>query len=144
MQVNSKKFVFLSWAKDIEIIKDIRTEVFIKEQNIPEELEWDKDDEGAQHFGILSNDILIAYARVLIKQNIHIGRMAVRKKYRREGIGSFLLSNICNQVEDRNQKKIMLSAQEQAIPFYEKNLFQIRGNKYLDAGIIHYDMELVR
>jgi len=144
MQVNSKKFVLLSWAKDIQIIKDIRTEVFIKEQNIPEELEWDKDDEVAKHFGILSNDILIAYARVLIKQNIHIGRMAVRKKYRREGIGSFLLSNICNQVEDRNQKKIMLSAQEQAIPFYEKNLFQIRGNKYLDAGIIHYDMELVR
>ena len=144
MQVNSKKFVLLSWAKDIQIIKDIRTEVFIKEQNIPEELEWDKYDDGAKHFGILSNDILIAYARVLIKQNIHIGRMAVRKKYRREGIGSFLLSNICNQVDDRNQKKIMLSAQEQAIPFYEKNLFQIRGNKYLDAGIIHYDMELVR
>ena len=144
MQVNSKKFVLLSWAKDIQIIKDIRTEVFIKEQNIPEELEWDKDDEVAKHFGILSNDILIAYARVLIKQNIHIGRMAVRKKYRREGIGSFLLSNICNQVDDRNQKKIMLSAQEQAIPFYEKNLFQIRGDKYLDAGIIHYDMELVR
>ena len=144
MQVNSKKFVLLSWAKDIQIIKDIRTEVFIKEQNIPEELEWDKDDEGAQHFGILSNDILIAYARVLIKQKIHIGRMAVTQKYRRVGIGSFLLSNICNQVDDRNQKKIMLSAQEQAIPFYEKNLFQIRGNKYLDAGIIHYDMELVR
>ena len=144
MQVNSKKFVLLSWAKDIQTIKDIRTEVFIKEQNIPDELEWDKDDEGAKHFGILSNDILIAYARVLIKQKIHIGRMAVRKKYRRVGIGSFLLSNICNQVDDRNQKKIMLSAQEQATPFYEKNLFQIRGNKYLDAGIIHYDMELVR
>ena len=45
MQVNSKKFVLLSWAKDIQIIKDIRTEVFIKEQNIPEELEWDKDDD---------------------------------------------------------------------------------------------------
>jgi predicted GNAT family N-acyltransferase len=71
--------------------------------------------------------------------------MAVRKKYRRVGIGSFLLSNIINQVDDRNHsKKIMLSAQEQAIPFYEKNLFQIRGNEYLDAGIIHYDMELVR
>lgn len=145
MQVNEKKFVLLSWAKDIQIIKDLRTEVFIKEQNIPEELEWDKDDKGGQHFGILSNDILLAYARVLIKQKIHIGRMAVRKKYRRAGIGSFLLSNIINQVDDRkHSKKIMLSAQEQAIPFYEKNLFQIRGNKYLDAGIIHYDMELVR
>lgn len=145
MQVNDKKFVLLSWAKDIQIIKDLRTEVFIKEQNIPEELEWDKDDERAQHFGILSNDILIAYARVLIKQKIHIGRMAVRKKYRRVGIGSFLLSNIINQVDGwHHEKKIMLSAQEQAIPFYKKNLFQIRGNKYLDAGIIHYDMVLVR
>ena len=76
MQVNSKKFVLLSWAKDIQMIKDIRTEVFIKEQNLPEELEWDQDDDEAQHFGILSNDILIAYARVLIKQKIHIGRMA--------------------------------------------------------------------
>ena len=145
MQVNNKKFVLLSWVKDIQIIKDIRLEVFIKEQTIPEELEWDQDDEGAQHFGIISNEILIAYARVLIKQKIHIGRMAVRKKFRRVGVGSFLLSNIIDQVDSWNHsKKIMLSAQDQAIPFYEKNLFQIRGDKYLDAGIIHYDMELVR
>ena len=128
MQVNDKKYISLSWDKDIKIIKDIRTDVFIKEQNIPEELEWDHDDEGAHHFGIISNEILIAYARVLIKQKIHIGRMAVRKKYRRVGMGSFLLSNIINQFDDRNySKKIMLSAQEQAIPFYEKNLFEIRG-----------------
>lgn len=145
MQVNDKKYISLSWAQDIQIIKDIRIEVFIKEQSIPEELEWDLHDADAHHFGVISNDILIAYARVLIKQKIHIGRMAVRKNYRRVGIGSFLLSNIINQFDDRNySKKIMLSAQEQAIPFYEKNLFEIRGNKYLDAGIIHYDMELVR
>jgi predicted GNAT family N-acyltransferase len=145
MQVNDKKYIFLSWRKDIQIIKDIRTEIFIKEQSIPEELEWDKDDEDAHHVGIIFNEILIAYARVLNKQKIYIGRMAVRKKYRRLGMGSFLLSNIINQVDSwQHSKKIMLSAQEQAIPFYEKNLFQIRGNKYLDAGIIHYDMELVR
>ena len=145
MQVNDKKYISLSWDKDIEIIKDIRTEVFIKEQNIPEELEWDQDDDGAYHFGIITNEILIAYARVLIKQKIQIGRMAVRKKYRRNGMGSLLLSNIINKVSGWNHsKKIMLSAQEQAIPFYEKNLFKIRGDKYLDAGIIHYDMELIR
>ena len=145
MQVNNKKFVLLSWVKDIQIIKDIRLEVFIKEQTIPEELEWDQDDEGAHHFGIISNEILIAYARVLIKQKMHIGRMAVRKKFRRVGVGSFLLSNIIDHVDGWNHsKKVMLSAQDQAIPFYEKNLFQIRGHKYLDAGIIHYDMELVR
>ena len=145
MQVNDKKYISLSWGKDIEIIKDIRTEVFIKEQNIPEELEWDQDDDGAHHFGIITNEILIAYARVLIKQKIHIGRMAVRKEYRRVGMGSFLLSNIINQVSNWDRsKKIILSAQEQAISFYEKNLFKIRGDKYLDAGIIHYDMELIR
>ena len=145
MQVNDKKYISLSWSKDIQIIKDIRTEVFIKEQSIPEGLEWDHYDADAHHFGVISNEILIAYARVLNKQKIHIGRMAVRKKYRRLGMGSFLLSNIINQVDEwHHSKKIMLSAQEQAIPFYKKNFFQIRGNKYLDAGIIHYDMELVR
>ena len=145
MQVNDKKYIALSWDRDIQIIKDIRTEVFIKEQNIPEELEWDHDDIDAHHVGVISNKILVAYARVLNKQKIHIGRMAVRKKYRRLGMGSFLLSNIINQVDGWHQsKKVILSAQEQAIPFYKKNLFQIRGNKYLDAGIIHYDMELVR
>jgi predicted GNAT family N-acyltransferase len=85
MQVNSKKFVLLSWAKDIQIIKDIRTEVFIKEQNIPEELEWDKDDEGAQHFGILSNDILIAYARVLIKQKNSYRPDGCKEKIQKSG-----------------------------------------------------------
>ena len=128
MQVNSKKFVLLSWTKDIQIIKDIRTEVFIKEQNIPEELEWDKDDEGAQHFGILSNDILIAYARVLIKQKIHIGRMAVRKKYRRVGIGSFLLSNIINQVDDRNHsKKLCYRPKSKRSLFMKKTYFKLEG-----------------
>ena len=145
MQAINKKCIYLSWYKDIEIIKDIRMEVFIKEQNIPEELEWDQHDGKAQHFGILSNQILVAYARVLNKQKIHIGRMAVRKKFRRLGLGSFLLSNIIEHVDAwDNSKKIVLSAQNHAIPFYEKNLFQIRGDKYLDAGIIHYDMELMR
>ena len=79
MQVNDKKYISLSWDRNIQIIKDIRTEVFIKEQNIPEELEWDHDDIDAHHVGVISNKILVAYARVLNKQKIHIGRMAVRK-----------------------------------------------------------------
>ena len=128
MQVNDKKYISLSWDKDIEIIKDIRTDVFIKEQNIPEELEWDHDDDGAYHFGIISNETLIAYARVLIKQKIHIGRMAVRKKYRRVGMGSFcyqilLISLMIGII----QKKLCYRPKSRPFLFMKKTYLKLEG-----------------
>ena len=145
MQVNQLDFHILSWKTNLKEIKKIRTAVFLKEQNIPDELEWDNHYNSASHFGLFYKSGLIAYAR-LIENNVYwIGRMAVLKKYRDMNIGSYLLQLIISFIRERNSKKdIFVSSQVQAVHFYEKNNFTIRGKKYLDAGILHTDMILRR
>jgi predicted GNAT family N-acyltransferase len=71
--------------------------------------------------------------------------MAVQKEYRNISIGSHLLQLVIAFLQDINsQKDIFVSAQVQAIHFYEKNNFSVRGKTYFDAGILHTDMILRR
>jgi len=145
MQVNELDFQILSWIKNLNEIKKIRTVVFLHEQNIPEELEWDEHDNTALHFGLFYKSCLVAYARSIENNVYWIGRMTVHKEYRNIGIGSHLLQLVIAFLRDRNsQKDIFVSAQVQAIHFYEKNNFSVRGKTYLDAGIVHTDMILRR
>ena len=145
MQVNELDFQILSWIKNQNEIKKIRTVVFLHEQNIPEELEWDEYDKSALHFGLFYKSCLVAYARSIENNVYWIGRMTVHKEYRNIGIGSHLLQLVIAFLRDRNsQKDIFVSAQVQAIHFYEKNNFSVRRKTYLDAGILHTDMILRR
>jgi len=145
MQVSQLDFQILSWIKNLNEIKKIRTVVFLHEQNIPEELEWDEYDKSAFHFGLFYKSCLVAYARSIENNVYWIGRMAVHKEYRNIGIGSHLLQLVIAFLRDRNsQKDIFVSAQVQAIHFYEKNNFSVRRKTYLDAGILHTDMILRR
>jgi predicted GNAT family N-acyltransferase len=145
MQVSQLDFQILSWIKNLNEIKKIRTVVFLHEQNIPEELEWDEYDKSALHFGLFYKSCLVAYARSIENNVYWIGRMAVQKEYRNISIGSHLLQLVIAFLRDRNsQKDIFVSAQVQAIHFYEKNNFSVRRKTYLDAGILHTDMILRR
>jgi predicted GNAT family N-acyltransferase len=145
MQVSQLDFQILSWIKNLNEIKKIRTVVFLHEQNIPEELEWDEYDKTALHFGLFYKSCLVAYARSIENNVYWIGRMAVQKEYRNISIGSHLLQLVIAFLRDRNsQKDIFVSAQVQAIHFYEKNNFSVRRKTYLDAGILHTDMILRR
>jgi len=145
MQVSQLDFQILSWKKNLNEIKKIRTVVFLHEQNIPEELEWDEHDKSALHFGLFDKSCLVAYARSIENNVYWIGRMAVQKEYRNISIGSRLLQLVIAFLQDINsQKDIFVSAQVQAIHFYEKNNFSVRGKTYLDAGIVHTDMILRR
>ena len=143
MQVNELDFQILSWIKNLNEIKKIRTVVFLHEQNIPEELEWDEYDKSAFHFGLFYKSCLVAYARSIENNVYWIGRMTVHKEYRNIGIGSHLLQLVIAFLRDRNsQKDIFVSAQVPAIYFYEKNNFCVKGETYFDAGILHTDMIL--
>ena len=145
MQVSQLDFQILSWIKNLNEIKKIRTVVFLHEQNIPEELEWDEYDKSAFHFGLFYKSCLVAYARSIENNVYWIGRMAVQKEYRNISIGSHLLQLVIAFLRDRNsQKDIFVSAQVPAIHFYEKNNFSVRRKTYLDAGILHTDMILRR
>ena len=125
----------------------LRIEVFVKEQKVPIELELDEKDHSKNtvHIGYFSDDKLIGVARLIDmdKDVIHIGRVAIDKEYRGQGIGHELLiccENIAQQILKR-KIIIELSAQIQAEKFYESLGYnRVNDTIYLDAGIEHVDM----
>ena len=125
----------------------LRIEVFVKEQKVPMELEFDEKDnsENTVHVGFFDNNKLIGVARLidLDKDVIHIGRVVIDKEYRGQGIGRELIIGCENIAQQILKRKIIieLSAQIQAENFY-KSLGYNRVNDiiYLDARIEHVDM----
>jgi predicted GNAT family N-acyltransferase len=125
---------------DADAIKHIREQVFIEEQHVPVELEWDGLDDEAIQILVTDNDQPIATSRML--SDGHIGRMAVMTAYRNQGIGSQMLIRLIKIARQNGLDKVFLSAQVEAIDFYLKHSFTVNSETYMDAGIPHKDMIL--
>ena len=119
----------------------VRTAVFIEEQHIAAEDEWDDEDAKSLHFVIYDQNQAIATARLM--QNHHVGRVAVLKKARGSGVGQWLMREIIAQARAEHRPYLKLSAQTHAIGFYENLGFKVEGERYLDCGIPHVDMQLL-
>jgi hypothetical protein len=130
----------LGWAEAQSLAKPIRTSVFINEQHVPEAEEWDDDDATALHIIVIKNDEAIATAR--LTQQGKIGRMAVLKDHRKQGIGSMMLTKLIKAATQRELKEIKLWSQTHAQDFYKKHGFIAQGDEFLDAGIPHIEMRL--
>lgn len=129
----------VSWSDMEPHLRDIRTRVFIEEQNVPEELEWEDSDIDAIHLIVKKNNYYVATARLL--KSGQIGRMAVLKPYRNYGIGKMMLQELLSIAITMSMKNLFLNAQIEAIDFYKKNGFQEHGDIFDDAGIQHIRMD---
>jgi predicted GNAT family N-acyltransferase len=127
-----------SWNQLQHDAQLIRRKVFIEEQNISEAEEWDDQDAVSLHFVMYEQNQPIATARLLPDDSI--GRVAVLKTYRGEGIGKLLMQHIINVAKHEGRTLLKLSAQAYATKFYENLGFQLQGDEYLDCGIPHIDM----
>ena len=140
----------LESKEELDLGFALRIEVFVKEQNVPIELELDDKDhsDNTVHIGYFHEDNLIGVARLIDmdKDVIHIGRVVIDKEYRGQGIGRELIigcENIAQQILKR-KTIIELSAQIQAENFYKSLGYNRVNDKiYLDAGIEHVDMRKV-
>lgn len=132
----------VSWEHEASVLRAIRTAVFIHEQQVPEDMEWDEFDAISLHVLAFNADGQpVGTARLL--PDGHIGRMAVLKEWRGQGIGSAMLQKILEELTKRHQQKAMLNAQTYAVPFYEKFGFQVCGEEFMEAGIPHVKMTLL-
>ena len=138
MSSENIKIHIASWQNDKEVLAKIRRHIFIEEQNVPEELEWDEHDNSSTHFFVTSDDRVIAVAR--LKTDGQIGRMGVLAEYRRQGIGSKLLNFVLQLAASRNLDKVYLHAQTQAIAFYQEHGFIAQGDVFFEANIPHREM----
>ena len=130
-----------SWREDSWALRLIREAVFIREQGVPVELEWDEFDMNCIH--ALAADSMnnpVGTARLLLDGSI--GRMAVLKEWRERHVGSALMHWLLREAGDRQMRQIALNAQTHAAEFYKKFGFQVVGKQFLDAGIPHVRMVL--
>ena len=122
---------------------DIRRKVFIEEQKVPANMEWDP------HDGISAHLILYCLGKPagtlrfypdLNRQ--HIGRVAVLPQYRRRGFGRQLLERCLTEGRRLGFAYATLNAQSEKIGFYSAFGFHAIGEEFMEAGIPHRRMEL--
>ena len=116
----------------------IRYEVFVGEQNVPEELEIDGLDDEAKHVLAFVDGVPIGTGRIL--SDGHIGRVAVLKDYRGLGIGKLIMKELIIFAQDMNLEKVWLSSQWHAHSFYLDLDFVCVDEIYKEAGIDHIKM----
>ena len=140
---NNLKIEIVKWIDGLSQLKNIREKVFIQEQKVTPQLEWDGMDEKAIHFLVFNDNAAIGCARaIVIKDHMQLGRMAVLKEYRGQGIGSALLEKAMTIAKLNQLSVIYISAQCHTIDFYKKFGFEVKSDIYLDAEIPHRDMTL--
>lgn len=127
------------WAALQAPARDVRTEVFLVEQMVPVELEWDEMDAVSLHaVAFDGSGRSLATGRLL--PDGHIGRMAVRCDARTQGLGSAILAALMQAARRRGQREVMLNAQIHAEGFYARFGFVREGEEFDDAGIPHIRM----
>lgn len=131
---------------------EIRRRVFIEEQLVPEAEEIDRFDEDPTtvddcvHVLARLDGEPVATGRLLLDdppaERAHIGRVAVLLEHRRTGAGRVVMEALQGEARRLGRPGITLSAQVQAMPFYERLGYEARGTVFLDAGIEHRWMDL--
>jgi predicted GNAT family N-acyltransferase len=127
------------WATQRRDAQTIRYEVFVQEQQVPVELEWDDMDAVCVH-ALAYDDAGNALGTGRLLPDGHVGRMAVRKPARGAGIGSLILEALMQEAKKRGDRAVELHAQLHAEAFYRRFGFVREGEEFIEAGIPHVRM----
>jgi YbgC/YbaW family acyl-CoA thioester hydrolase len=132
-----------SWAELGADAGRIRTQVFVQEQRIPAELEWDEADANSLH-AVAYNRLgqAVATGRLLPAQEgvAKVGRMAVHQVLRGTRIGEQVLRTLADAAQRRGDRVLRLHAQRTARDFYARLGFAAEGEPFDEAGIPHVTM----
>lgn len=117
----------------------IRRKVFVDEQGVDQNLEYNMEDQ-SNHYLLLLAGKPIATARWReTEKGIKLERFAVLREFRNRGFGEIILEEVLKDVKIPG-KTIYLHSQSRAVPFYERNGFTKEGEMFVEAGIGHYYM----
>jgi predicted GNAT family N-acyltransferase len=123
----------------------VRTAVFVQEQGIAPEDEWDEDDATSLHAVLFDvNGQALGNARLLqpTANVAKVGRMAVLRDMRGRSFGARLLQALLLEARRRGNKEVRLSAQRTAEGFYASHGFVVTGEPFDEVGIPHVEMRL--
>lgn len=134
----------VQWPARAAELRALRRAVFVVEQQVPEEEEWDDYDAVSRHVLALADGVpLVPIGTGRLLPDGHIGRMAVVKSWRGRGVGRALLVALLKLARQSQIEEAVLHAQTHAITFYEKQGFTAYGPEFMEAGIAHRVMRLM-
>ncbi len=129
-----------NWQTAGDTLANIRQQVFVREQGVPADEEFDAADTTASHWLAWGDgDTAMGCARLVGNK---IGRMAVLERYRQRGVGSALLRAIVAFAVKQGIKELVLDAQTHALDFYQGVGFTVTGDEFMDVGIPHRPMAM--
>ncbi|CAH6841009.1 GNAT family N-acetyltransferase [Vibrio chagasii] len=126
-------------SENEQSIRSIRENVFINEQSIAPEIEFDGLDSSAIHAVVTVDGKPVGTGRIL--SDGHIGRIAIMRDFRGQGLGSKIVLSLIDEAKKSGYKRVYLGSQKQAIDFYTKLGFTPFGEEFMEAGIVHLSME---
>ena len=129
------------YATDFKDLRTIREPVFVEEQQVPLEEEWDELDPACHHVVARDHSHRPIGTGRLTPQH-KIGRMAVLREWRGKGVGEALLLALVDKARELGLRQVSLNAQVGALGFYEKFGFLPYGERFMEAGIEHQAMRL--
>lgn len=131
-----------SWQTSESEIRRIRTAVFVEEQNVPLDLDFDGLDPECIHWlAYDANNAAVGTGRLL--RDGHFGRMAVLAPSRKRGIGDAIMRAVIETATAEKLPELYLHAQLTALPFYSGLGFVSYGEEFMDADMPHIAMKLV-
>ncbi|GAB4268205.1 MAG: GNAT family N-acetyltransferase [Candidatus Rifleibacteriota bacterium] len=141
-----RTFLFSKNEERLKKAFKIREEVFIKEQNVPENLEKDQFDSDAIHLVVEADGIPVATGRLFSDPDdssvARIGRIATLKEYRGRGIAGKVVADLLDCALKKGFKKVIIHAQSDVEKMYSRFGFERCGKEFLEAGISHIEMVL--
>lgn len=127
---------------ELQAAMRLRHEVFVDEQRVPVEEEYDGRDDEAVHLVAVRDGAVVGTCRLLREgEQLRLGRMAVARSARRQGIASQLLREAERVGREQGATGMTLHAQVDALPLYEQAGYVAYGERFLDAGIEHLAMD---
>lgn len=127
---------------ELEDAFSVRKQVFINEQNVPEEEEIDQHEEESKHFVLYEDGQPVGAGRFRIVDGYgKVERICVLQENRKSGSGNAIMNKIEEYAKEQGLPALKLNAQIQAIPFYEKLGYEVISEEFMDAGIPHRTMK---
>ncbi|MCG3886622.1 GNAT family N-acetyltransferase [Photobacterium leiognathi] len=121
------------------LIRTVREQVFIQEQQIYPEIEFDGLDSEAVHVLVMDGEQPLGTGRILTDG--HIGRIAIMKSARGQGLGAKVVQALVKYAQQQGYPRVDLGAQTHAVDFYRKLGFMPYGDEFMEANILHQTME---
>ncbi len=124
------------WDRDAEAIRRVREAVFVIEQAVPADLEWDgMDPDCLQVVAEDTNRDAIGTGR--LHPSGKIGRMAVVAEWRSRGVGAAMLERLIDLARRQGLEEVFLHGQTRVLEFYARHGFLAEGEEFEEADIPH-------